>query len=465
MSRISFILLLLLAFSFAYCQISFKPYVAYPAGKYPQLCKVADIDNDSLNEVVLLTDFYFDSTTDYKIFLFKYIGGQMVRQKMIDYPHLYPGAQSFDVKDLNGDLLPDIVLGAGDSIFIFINNGGTDFELKQRYGSGISVNGIRIGDFNNDKKNDIAVSHGNDSYIKVFENRDSVFSPRSYPVVQSGYDQLKSGDINHDSLTDLVFLRGQGLGSSRIVFFLQNAGGNLVLDTSWQAPPSPFSNLVYGIAVGDLDQDGKNDMVATDYYNGRIVLWTQGESGLKYLGQCQTASAPEPVRIADFDLDGKNDIVAANGGWNCISVFRQKSAGSFNSMVKFSIPFASHYKPDGMDVGDVNGDGLPDIVLADYLHGLIVLYNNSITTAVKALPVSRERSAIRYFNRMAYFYSSASGPARVSVFDCNGRMAYKIPVTLVPGMNAVCVPELSRGIYLAEVSSNGVSLRSKIVMK
>jgi hypothetical protein len=213
--------------------------------------------------------------------------------------------------------------------------------------------------------------------------------------------------------------------------------------------------------------DDKNDLVATvggNMPSSKIIVWKQ-DKGLQFLANYQAADCPEPVRIADFDMDGKNDIVAANGGWNSVCVLRQKAPGSFDAMMKFSIPYASQYQHDGMDVGDVNGDHLPDIVLADYLHGLIVLYNNSTTTSVNFPETHQEKSTIRFFNRMVRFFSNASGPAELSVFDCTGRMAYKIPVTLVPGMNAVCVPELSWGIYLAEVSSNGVLLRNKIMMK
>ena len=53
----------------------------------------------------------------------------------------------------------------------------------------------------------------------------------------------------------------------------------------------------------------------------------------------------------------------------------------------FPIPYASHYNPHGLAVGDVNGDGSPDIVLADYNNGLVVLRNTTQPTKAPAAPV------------------------------------------------------------------------------
>jgi len=50
------------------------------------------------------------------------------------------------------------------------------------------------------------------------------------------------------------------------------------------------------------------------------------------------------------------------------------------------IPYASHYNPHGLAVGDINGDGENDVVIADYNSGLVVLYHNKAagTTSAQA---------------------------------------------------------------------------------
>jgi Domain of unknown function DUF11/FG-GAP-like repeat len=75
------------------------------------------------------------------------------------------------------------------------------------------------------------------------------------------------------------------------------------------------------------------------------------------------------------DVDGRADVVTLHGGWNRAGVYRQQSSGTLAAEELYAIPYASHYHAHGLAVGDVNGDGSPDLALADYNHGLVLLRN------------------------------------------------------------------------------------------
>ena len=58
-----------------------------------------------------------------------------------------------------------------------------------------------------------------------------------------------------------------------------------------------------------------------------------------------------------------------------LKVHLQSIDGTLVAPEGYDIPYSAQDTPQGVAVGDINGDGLPDVAIADYCNGLVVLYH------------------------------------------------------------------------------------------
>jgi len=279
------------------------------------------------------------------------------------------------VGDVNGDGRNDVVIGNGGAaigVFTQDENGGLNPVVLYPT---VDSECVRIADLNNDGRNDVVgLGWGTNTVSLLLQKADGTLqAPVVYSAPHSGYDDLEVGDLNHDGLTDVVVMSG-GL-SPNISVLYQQVGGTLGGLTSRFVGTSERTS---GIGVGDLTDDALSDIVAS--YGGNrpssgLALFSQQPDGSLAVLPSTVPSydIPEPVEVADVDGDGRADVIVAHGGWNALGVYRQGPTGGLGAEALEPIPYASHYNPHGLAVGDINGDGTRDVVIADYNNGLVVL--------------------------------------------------------------------------------------------
>lgn len=139
-----------------------------------------------------------------------------------------------------------------------------------------------------------------------------------------------------------------------------------------------------GVGVGDVTGDGRDDAVLGRPRNSPTHLWimTQdGPDGLTGPSTIPTYDIPEPVVVADVDLDGRDDVVVLHAGWLQVGVYLQGDAGLQPEQL-YAIPYASHYAPQGLALGDFSSDGCTDVAIADYNYGLVILRGSGCVHAV-----------------------------------------------------------------------------------
>lgn len=162
---------------------------------------------------------------------------------------------------------------------------------------------------------------------------------------------------------------------------------NHVVDSTSFASKVDFTpgNYPFKVAIGDLDGDGKPDLVATNI-NGNSVSIFRNTSTVGSISASSfenkidfaTGGSPQGLALADIDGDGKLDIIVSNYGSQTISVLRNTSVvGSFtiNSFAP-KVDFATGTDPYGVATGDLDGDGKPDIVVANGGNATVSVFHN-----------------------------------------------------------------------------------------
>lgn len=270
--------------------------------------------------------------------------------------------------DFNHDGHRDIVVAEQDSnsISIFLGNGDGTFQPRTTYPSCNGDHEIAVADFNRDGNEDIAVAcHAAPYFTSVFfGNGDGTFKPRVdlHPGASPG--AVTAGDFNGDGIPDLAFANHD---DDTFAVFLSNGDGTFKSPLIFKTGHSPHT-----IRAGDLNGDGILDLVTVND-GGRTasVFAGKGDGQFEHRVDLPGTWLPKSLAIADLDGDGKPDIVITNTSYpNCctyegslVSVF--KNLGDF----KFA-PRQDYYAggdPFSLLVRDLNGDGKPDIVTANWI--------------------------------------------------------------------------------------------------
>jgi hypothetical protein len=228
-------------------------------------------------------------------------------------------------------------------------------------------------------------SYNNSAYI----NTTIVFSAKVDFTTGTNPFNIALGDIDGDGKTDMV---ATNYSSNTISVFRNTSTSGTITSGSFAAKVDFATGLSpYGITIGDLDGDGKLDVVVTNNTSAPptvSVFRNTATSGSITSGSLAAkvdfavSAGPIGAAIVDVDKDGKPEIVVANNGANTISVLRNIStsgsitSGSFATKVEFTS--GSH--PYGVVFGDIDGDGKQDMIVPNQAAATVSVFRNTATT-------------------------------------------------------------------------------------
>ena len=339
------------------------------------------------------------------------------------------------------------------------------FASGVNYVGGLYPGAIAVGDFNGDGKFDAAVINMSSGNVSIFLGQGSGTMQLAPVALPTGIyaSRLVVADFNNDGKADLAITN---IGSSNVGIYLGNGDGTFRAPTYITAGLAPS-----GIAVADLNGDGKQDLVVTNASSGTIVgqsvavLLGNGDGTFRIARTYTSGINPQDVVIGDFNGDGKPDLAVANNNDATISVLLGNGDGTFGPRATF----ATGFRPYTLRAVDVNGDGRLDLAVVNAFGISIMLGRNDgtfPTVSNIALSFTPNGLAIGDFNGDGLL-DLATGNifgSNVVVLPGNGSGGFQAPIGFGTGSGPMAVESVSlRGngvldLLVANRSSNNVTV-------
>ena len=364
-------------------------------GVYATSVTLADLNGDGKADVLVANQTDMNGNwADGSVASVLFGNGDGTFQTAVPYASGDFSGRGIIATDVNGDGKSDVVIAescvdnyncTSGAASVFLNKGDGTLLAPLNYSPGAWYSiSVAAADVNGDGKVDLLVADqctsnsncSNGSASVLLGNGDGTFQPAViYNVDGQDSTSIAVSDVNGDGYPDLIIgnqcQNNSNCSSGSISVLLGNGDGTFQAGTDY----SSGGLYVYSVAVGDVNGDGKPDLILGNECadgncsNGSVsVLLNNGDG---------TFSAPVTlssgglyafsVSVADLNGDGKADIVVANQCTdnNCITgntgVLLSNGDGTFQPVVSY--PSGGLYSY-ATAIGDINGDGKADLVIA-----------------------------------------------------------------------------------------------------
>jgi hypothetical protein len=389
---------------------TFAPATVQPIGADNGLEAVGDLNGDRLLDLVVNAVIPGTDTTDASRGLRVMLGngdgsftpGSTQVVYVIDNVYEDYSSRGVIVGDVNGDGVLDLAYGGvicddHEGCYppfygLLIGNGDGTF----RHSGGGGGRPLLAADLDGNGVSDVLSVDDPGHVVVALHQRDGSSVAHNVPVYTAS---VAVGDLNEDGRLDMV---AAGFLGNTVSVLIGNGNGSFGSDFE---SPLGFSPTL--VASGDLNGDGRTDLVALqdrtdqggDGYDGPVaVLLDDGNGGLAPAGHADVGDYLSGITLGYLNGDAHLDLAVANESPGGVWVLMGDGAGGFGPRIL--VP-GEPWAVSDVAIGDFNGDGLGDLVVS--ADGVSVLLGHGDGT----------------FSPSSH-YTTLSGPARIGDFNQDG---------------------------------------------
>ncbi|MGK7392347.1 MAG: FG-GAP-like repeat-containing protein [Candidatus Cyclobacteriaceae bacterium M2_1C_046] len=381
--------------------------------------------------------------------------------------------------DFNLDGKPDIAATKEDKAtdMIILENGSSIQNLSFSLLSKNELANLEVGaptlnavcgDLNGDGKPELVASRSGSTRNNIFvlQNTSSggniAFAPKSTLFLEAGViaRRIKLEDLNFDGKPEIVVTNS----NNNTLFIYRNTSTKTTVSFSTSPVVLAVTGAqnLSGLEVVDLDGDRLPDIVVAQFFKDNLYIMrnTSSSTSISFSGPITLTAVGNPllnVKAGDLNNDGLPELVATNTSSNQILIFPNQSSSGINFGAPE--PFTTGNGPWGIDMADMNGDKRLDIVIGNQNQQQISVLINQSTTSAFSFAKNDITTALNVRNIVANDFDGDGKPDIAFVSFQSGSTTGPFRVEVIRNLNCF-VPRILNEENLAICPGQTIRLKS-----